>query len=93
MSASAERLHLLHEHVRLSLLECKRALASGTEPNSRIIHEISRSLDTLHQGILQLEREQAQLQQKHNAGELEGGFFLLVKAPLRSLARADLPKH
>ena len=70
MSASAERLHLLHEHIRLSLLERKRALASGSEPNSRVIHEISRSLDTLHQGILQLEREQMQLQQKHSAGEL-----------------------
>jgi syntaxin 8 len=61
MSAAAERLHLLHEHIRLSLVERKRALASGAEPNSRTVHEISRSLDTLARGIEQLEREQRQL--------------------------------
>ncbi|KAI5847440.1 hypothetical protein BZA05DRAFT_404807 [Tricharina praecox] len=67
MSTTVERLHLLHEHIRLSLLDRKRVLSSGAEPNSRAIHEISRSLDTLHQGIEQLEREQQQLE---NSGEL-----------------------
>jgi hypothetical protein len=67
MSAAAERLHLLHEHIRLSLVERKRALASGAEPSSRTVHEISRSLDTLARGIEQLEREQRQLEDEPGA--------------------------
>ncbi|KAF8537613.1 hypothetical protein BDD12DRAFT_887286 [Trichophaea hybrida] len=62
MTPSAERLHLLHEHIRLSLLERKHELVAGAEPNNRTIHEISQSLETLHQGIKQLEREQSQLE-------------------------------
>jgi syntaxin 8 len=54
-STTAERLQLLQEHIRLSILERKRALATGAEPSSRTAHEISRSLDTLNQGIAQLE--------------------------------------
>ena len=54
-STTAERLQLLQEHIRLSVLERKRALATGAEPSSRTTHEISRSLDTLNQGIAQLE--------------------------------------
>ena len=59
---SGERLHLLHEHIRLSLLERRRAIQSGAHPNSRTTNEISRSLDTLGDGIVQLERELRQLQ-------------------------------
>lgn len=66
-STAAERLQLLQEHIRLSLLERKRSLSSGVEPDSRNTYEISRSLDTLHQGLEQLEREQRQLE---NSGEL-----------------------
>ncbi|KAF8248560.1 hypothetical protein K440DRAFT_547429 [Wilcoxina mikolae CBS 423.85] len=62
MSAFAERLHLLHEHIRLSLLERKHVLESDAEPNNRTVHDISQSLDTLHQGIEQLEREQSRLE-------------------------------
>jgi len=54
-STTAERLQLLQEHIRLSVLERKRSLAAGAEPSSRTAHEISRSLDTLNQGIAQLE--------------------------------------
>ncbi|KAI5813325.1 hypothetical protein BZA77DRAFT_121599 [Pyronema omphalodes] len=60
MSASAERLQLLHDHIRLSLLERKRAIKSGHPPNPRTINEISRSLDTLQQGIESLERDYRQ---------------------------------
>lgn len=61
-STTSDRLQLLQEHIRLSLLERKRAFSLKTEPDSRNTHEISRSLDTLHQGIEQLEREQQQLE-------------------------------
>ncbi|TGZ77848.1 hypothetical protein EX30DRAFT_343749 [Ascodesmis nigricans] len=66
-STAAERLQLLQEHIRLSLLEQKRTLASGVEPDTRNTYEISRSLDTFHQGLEQLEREQRELE---NSGEL-----------------------
>ena len=61
-STTADRLQLLQEHIRLSLIERKRALSLRAEPDTRNTHEISRSLDTLHQGIEQLEKEQQQLE-------------------------------
>ncbi|KAI5795561.1 hypothetical protein EDC01DRAFT_56059 [Geopyxis carbonaria] len=69
---TSERLQLLEEHIRLSLIERKRALSSNTEPDGRNTHEISRSLDTFHQGIEQLEREQRQLE---NTGDLSSGVL------------------
>ncbi|KAI5799551.1 hypothetical protein FPQ18DRAFT_96978 [Pyronema domesticum] len=66
MSASAERLQLLHDHIRLSLLERKRAIKSGLPPNTRNISEISRSLDTLQQGIESLERDYRQQESAGN---------------------------
>lgn len=66
-STTGERLHLLHEHIRLSLLERRRAISNGARPNARTTNEISRSLDTLHHGIDQLERE---LRQLEDAGSL-----------------------
>lgn len=66
-TTNSERLQLLEEHIRLSLIERKRALSPNTEPNHRNTHEISRNLDTLHHGIEQLERDQRQLE---NAGDL-----------------------
>ncbi|KAG0134277.1 hypothetical protein HOY82DRAFT_638053 [Tuber indicum] len=61
-STTADRLQLLQEHIRLSLIERKRALSLRAEPDTRNTHEISRSLDTLHLGIEQLEKEQQQLE-------------------------------
>ncbi|KAL0633999.1 hypothetical protein Q9L58_007100 [Maublancomyces gigas] len=62
-STTADRLGLLHEHVRLSLLERKRAQSLKLEPDSRNTHEITRSLDTLLAGIEQLEKEQKQFEE------------------------------
>jgi len=69
-STTSERLQLLQDHVRLSLLERSRALSLKVEPDSRNTYEISRSLDTLHQGIEQLEKEQRELE---DTGELSSG--------------------
>jgi syntaxin 8 len=66
-STTSERLQLLQDHVRLSLLERNRALSLKVEPDSRNTYDISRSLDTLHQGIEQLEKEQRELE---DTGEL-----------------------
>lgn len=66
-STAADRLGLLHEHIRLSLLERKRAQSLKLEPDSRNTHDISRSLDTLLAGIEQLEKEQKQFEE---GGEL-----------------------
>lgn len=62
-STTADRLGLLHEHVRLSLLERKRAQSLKLEPDARNTHEITRSLDTLLAGIEQLEKEQKQFEE------------------------------
>lgn len=66
-STTADRLGLLQEHIRLSLLERKRTLSLNLEPDSRNTTEISRSLDTLLAGIEQLEKEQKQIEE---GGEL-----------------------
>ena len=73
-STTSERLSLLQEHIRFSLLSRARALKTGADPSSNTF-EISRSLDTLHQGIEQLEREQRHLE---NAGQL---YFPLPPPP------------
>lgn len=66
-STTSERLQLLLEHVRLTLAERKRKPPVGGEADARSDFEISRSLDTLQQGINQLEKEQRQLEE---AGDL-----------------------
>ncbi|EWC47963.1 hypothetical protein DRE_02845 [Drechslerella stenobrocha 248] len=66
MSTNADRLVLLADHIKLSLLERSRALSLKLEPNTADAY-ITRSLETLRQGIAQLEQEQTRLEQQ---GEL-----------------------
>lgn len=68
MSASTvDRLLLLGDNIRLSLLERKRSANLNLEPDGRIENEISRSLDTLLQGIEQLEKDQTRMEEHGTA--------------------------
>ncbi|KAL9045415.1 MAG: hypothetical protein Q9214_001533 [Letrouitia sp. 1 TL-2023] len=58
--ASASQLYLLADHIKLSLLERQRAISLNLEPNSQDGH-ISRSLDSLREGVEALEQQQRQL--------------------------------
>ncbi|KAL7271079.1 hypothetical protein RUND412_006196 [Rhizina undulata] len=80
-SPNAERLQLLQEHVRLSLLERKRTLSLDLEPDTRNTYEISRNLDTLHRGIEQLEKEQKRLEEdgQLSTGALREQEDILIK--------------
>ena len=66
-SATSDRLSLLADHIQLSIQERGRARAVSVEPDNNNTHAISKSLDTLLQGIQQLEVEQGQLEER---GEL-----------------------
>ncbi|KAK6331718.1 hypothetical protein TWF718_002263 [Orbilia javanica] len=66
MSTNADRLLLLADHLKLSLLERSRAISLKLEPNTADAY-ITRSLETLRQGIEQIEQEQTRLEQN---GEL-----------------------
>ncbi|KAK6352771.1 hypothetical protein TWF696_004773 [Orbilia brochopaga] len=66
MPTNADRLLLLADHIKLSLLERSRARSLKLEPNTADAY-ISRSLETLRQGIDALEQEQTRLEQQ---GEL-----------------------
>ena len=66
-SATSDRLSLLADHIQLSIQERVRARSLNFEPDSKNTHAISKSLDTLLQGIQQLEVEQGQLEE---SGEL-----------------------
>ena len=54
------QLLLLADHIKLSLLERQRAISLNLEPNSQDGH-ISRSLDTLREGIDGVEKERRRL--------------------------------
>lgn len=58
MMANPAQLFLLADHIKLSLLERQRAISLNLEPNSQDGH-ISRSLDSMREGVEALEREQA----------------------------------
>ena len=58
--ASASQLYLLADHIKLSLLERQRAISLNLEPNTQDGH-ISRSLDSMHEGIEKLEAEHQRL--------------------------------
>ncbi|KAK6497678.1 hypothetical protein TWF481_012083 [Arthrobotrys musiformis] len=62
MATNADRLVLLADHIKLSLLERSRAISLKLEPNTADAY-ITRSLETLRQGIEQLEQEQTRLEQ------------------------------
>ena len=59
------QLFLLADHIRLSLLERQRAVSLGLDPNSQD-DDISRSLDSLGDGIRTADSEYARLQQENN---------------------------
>lgn len=55
--ANPSQLYLLADHIKLSLLERQRAISLNLEPNSQDGH-ISRSLDSMREGIEALERQE-----------------------------------
>ncbi|KAF3912298.1 Syntaxin-61 [Arthrobotrys entomopaga] len=63
MPTNADRLLLLADHIKLSLLERSRAISLKLEPNTADAY-ITRSLETLRQGIDSLEQEQTRLEQQ-----------------------------
>jgi syntaxin 8 len=60
------QLFLLADHIKLSLLERERAISLNLEPNSQD-GEISRSLESLREGIEAVEAEQRQLEQSNDS--------------------------
>lgn len=61
MSTNPSQLFLLADHIKLSLLERQRAIALNLEGNKQDGH-ITRSLETLRDGIENLQKQQRQLQ-------------------------------
>ncbi|KAL1971298.1 hypothetical protein VTN77DRAFT_250 [Rasamsonia byssochlamydoides] len=61
MTTNPSQLFLLADHIKLSLLERQRAISLNLEPNTQD-GEISRSLDSLREGIEAVEAEQARLE-------------------------------
>ncbi|KAJ5690514.1 hypothetical protein N7462_004906 [Penicillium macrosclerotiorum] len=64
--ANPSQLFLLADHIKLSLLERQRAISLDLEPNAQD-GEISRSLDSLREGIQAVETEQARLTDSHDS--------------------------
>lgn len=60
------QLFLLADHIKLSLLERQRAISLDLEPNAQD-GEISRSLESLHEGIQSIESEQTRLADSHDS--------------------------
>lgn len=60
--ANPSQLYLLADHIKLSLLERQRAISLDLEPTSQDGH-ISRSLDSMRDGLEALEQEEARLQE------------------------------
>lgn len=59
--ANPSQLYLLADHIKLSLLERQRAISLNLEPNSQDGH-ISRSLESLREGIEAVDQEQTRLE-------------------------------
>ena len=57
---SASQLYLLADHIKLSLLERQRAISLNLEPTTQDGH-ISRSLDSMREGLEKLEAEYQRL--------------------------------
>lgn len=60
--ANASQLYLLADHIKLSLLERQRAISLNLEPNSQD-GQISRSLDSMREGVEALEAERSRLEE------------------------------
>ena len=58
--ASSSQLYLLADHIKLSLLERQRAISLDLEPTSQDGH-ISRSLESMREGVEALEQEEYRL--------------------------------
>ncbi|KAL9114551.1 MAG: hypothetical protein Q9187_007463 [Circinaria calcarea] len=61
--ANPSQLYLLADHIKLSLLERQRAISLNLEPNSQD-GNISRSLDSMREGIEAIEQEAARLEDR-----------------------------
>jgi len=59
--ANASQLFLLADHIKLSLLERQRAISLNLEPSSQD-GQISRSLESLREGIEAVEGEHTRLE-------------------------------
>lgn len=64
--ANASQLYLLADHIKLSLLERQRAISLNLEPNSQDGH-ISRSLESMREGVEALEEEQGRLEESEES--------------------------
>jgi syntaxin 8 len=62
--ANPSQLYLLADHIKLSLLERQRAISLNLEPNSQDGH-ISRSLESMREGIEALEQEQTRCEESN----------------------------
>lgn len=60
--ANPNQLFLLADHIKLSLLERQRAISLNLEPDSQNGH-VSRSLDSLREGLEKIAAEREQLEQ------------------------------
>lgn len=65
--ANPSQLFLLADHIKLSLLERQRAVSLNLEPNSQDA-DISRSLESLREGIEAVESKQASLEEANDSG-------------------------
>ena len=64
--SNPSQLFLLADHIKLSLLERQRAIALDLEPNAQD-GEISRSLESLREGIQAVEADQARLAESNDS--------------------------
>ena len=60
--ANSSQLYLLADHIKLSLLERQRAISLDLEPTTQDGH-ISRSLDSMRDGVEGLEEEENRLRE------------------------------
>ena len=63
--SNPSQLFLLADHVKLSLLERQRAISLNLEPDAQD-GSISRSLETMREGVEALEAEASRLQDESN---------------------------
>ncbi|KAI9794402.1 MAG: hypothetical protein M1816_005471 [Peltula sp. TS41687] len=65
MATNPSQLLLLADHIKLSLLERQRAISLNLEPNSQDGH-ISRSLESLREGLEAIEKERRRLEEQRD---------------------------
>ena len=64
--ANPSQLFLLADHIKLSLLERHRAISLNLEPNAQD-GQISRSLESFHDGVEAVEKEGLRLEESGDA--------------------------